>query len=131
MTEKLIVEGETLTSSAIIDRIEMVGFSATEIIDFDVNDGKVTFLLDTTDHKEEINTEFKLLEGVLAFDISDEKIDVEFIPEEISAKQIWLQLEKITGSLPELQIGSNDESKNGVDNGKKTVNFFLRQFLLS
>ncbi len=48
LTEKLIVEAVEISPSEIIDRIEMLGFSAEQLIDFDVNDGEIAFEMDTT-----------------------------------------------------------------------------------
>lgn len=54
LTEKLIVEADNLDPQIIVDRVEAVGFDATYIEEFNINDGELTLKVNTSGFEEAI-----------------------------------------------------------------------------
>ena len=122
LSEKMIVRGENLDPGQVIQRVAALGFEATRVERTSQVRGRVSLALSST--SSDLADQLKSRNGVISVKVTETLVEIEFIPEIISRKELAFLVEELTGVQPRV-AGKARESGNSNGEGKTWLSDFL------
>lgn len=131
LSEKVTVKGKSLDSNEILDRIEMLGFEAEEITEYQLIEGEITFVMESDFADLPSLTQiFSATNGILNFSQAGSHWTFIYDPGAIKARDIAFIFQDKTNSTVKVHAPQDDQP-NMIEQQRNTMKSWLRQFALS